>query len=100
MTQIRCLVSVVSGKQTNSTVGRKLVKTSSFIVLRPWLALTAMLLTSLLAFSQATSQISGTVKDPSGAIIAQVKVTVTQTDTGTAREVSTDDNGAFAVTNL
>ena len=74
--------------------------TSSLNGFRLWTMSVVMLLAMPLAFSQATSQISGTVKDATGAVVAQVKVTVTQTDTGTVREVSTDDNGFFAVTNL
>src|SRR5690242_16512658 len=36
-------------------------------------------------FAQATSQISGTVKDASGAVVAGAQITVTQTATGVTR---------------
>jgi hypothetical protein len=41
-----------------------------------------LLLTSTLAWAQATAQMSGRVTDESGAVLPGVTVTVTQTDTG------------------
>ena len=51
-------------------------------------------------FGQAVSQISGTVADSSGAGIPDVQITATQTDTGTARTVTSDASGTYALTNL
>src|SRR5437868_2747408 len=48
------------------------------------------------AWAQATAEISGTVKDPSGGVLPGATVTVTQTDTGFKREVVTDVTGAFS----
>jgi hypothetical protein len=52
------------------------------------------------AFGQAVSQISGTVKDSSGAVIAGAQVTATQTDTDFKRNTVTDDSGYYVLTNL
>ena len=42
------------------------------------------------AWAQATAQLSGTVRDESGAVLPGVTVTVTQTDTGFTRTVVTE----------
>jgi hypothetical protein len=44
--------------------------------------------------------ISGTVRDSSGAVVSKATVTVTNTDTGVAQTVSTDDKGAYSFLNL
>jgi len=53
-----------------------------------------------LVFAQAVSQISGTTKDASGAVVPGVEVTATQTDTGIKRTVVTNDAGEFVIPNL
>ena len=45
-------------------------------------------------------RISGAVKDPSGAVIHDAKVTVANQATGLNRTVTTDESGFFVVTNL
>jgi len=53
------------------------------------------------AWSQTTvAQISGTVKDQSGAVLPGVEVTVTQTDTGLKRSIPTDEMGSYILSNL
>jgi Carboxypeptidase regulatory-like domain/TonB dependent receptor-like, beta-barrel len=52
------------------------------------------------AFAQATSQISGTVADASGAVIAGAQITATQTDTGVTRTATSDANGVYALPSL
>ena len=59
-----------------------------------------LLLTSALAWAQATAQMSGQVTDDSGGVLPGVTVTVTQTDTGFSRTVVTDGTGIYVVTNL
>ena len=59
----------------------------------------AVLSTSLL-WAQATAQISGTVKDQSGAVLPGVEVTVTQIETGIARSAVTNENGSYVLSNL
>lgn len=44
--------------------------------------------------------ISGTVKDPSGAVIPQATVTITQTDTGLQRSLTTDAQGYYRAVSL
>src|SRR6184192_3034329 len=51
-------------------------------------------------FAQATAQISGTVKDPSGAVLPGVEVTATQTDTGISRATVTNETGSYVLPNL
>jgi len=53
-----------------------------------------------IVWAQATAQISGTVKDQSGAVLPGAEVAVTQTETGITRNVVTDEIGAFEVPNL
>src|SRR5690242_14525272 len=51
-------------------------------------------------FAQATSQISGTVKDATGAVVAGAEITVTQTDTGVSRRATSDASGVYALPSL
>src|SRR6266699_2409825 len=53
-----------------------------------------------LVFGQAVSQVSGTVKDDSGAVVPGVEITVTQTDTGAKRTAMTDETGFYILPNL
>src|SRR2546428_11281613 len=52
------------------------------------------------AWAQSTAQISGTVKDASGAVLPGVEVTATQTETGIARNTVSNENGAYALPTL
>src|ERR1041385_7425282 len=60
------------------------------------------LIASASAWAQtvAVSEISGTVKDPSGAVLPGVEVKVTQTDTGVTRMTITDETGSYSLPNL
>src|SRR5437867_5459712 len=53
-----------------------------------------------LLWFQATAQISGTVRDQSGAVLPGVEVTATQTDTGIARNTITNETGSYVLSNL
>src|SRR5438094_2255351 len=67
------------------------------------IGLAVVLLTCLLTttvFGQATAQISGTVKDQSGAVLPGVEVTATQTDTGIVRTAVTNETGSYVLPNL
>src|SRR6188508_2166651 len=59
-----------------------------------------LLLTASAAWAQATAQLSGTVRDESGAVLPGVTITVTQTDTGLVRTVVSDETGGYLLTNL
>jgi hypothetical protein len=51
-------------------------------------------------WAQATAQISGTVRDQTGAVLPGVEVTATQTETGITRTVVTNETGSFVLSNL
>src|SRR5438094_9337593 len=51
-------------------------------------------------WAQATAQISGSVKDQSGAVLPGVDVTATQTATGAKRSAVTNETGSYTLTNL
>src|SRR5688572_10972223 len=59
-----------------------------------------VLLAAPSAWAQATAQINGTVVDSSGGVLPGATVTAIQTDTGLRREVVTNENGVYVVTNL
>lgn len=47
------------------------------------------------ALAQATSSITGTVTDPSGAVVPNAKVTITNQDTGNAQSTTTNNDGIY-----
>src|SRR4051812_14036016 len=51
-------------------------------------------------WAQTTAQVSGTIKDQTGAVLPGAEVTVTQTDTGLTRNALTDETGSYVLTNL
>src|SRR5437773_12528649 len=51
-------------------------------------------------WAQATAQISGTVKDSSGAVLPGAEITATQTDTGVSRMTITNETGQYILPNL
>ena len=51
-------------------------------------------------WAQATAQISGTVRDQSGAVLPGVEIVATQTDTGIARNAITNETGSYVLPNL
>src|SRR5918999_4721972 len=59
-----------------------------------------VLLVATSAWAQATAQINGTVTDTSGGVLPGATVTAIQTDTGFRREMVTDAEGSFTLTNL
>jgi len=60
-----------------------------------------LMLSAASAFGQAVfGSIFGTVTDPSGASVANAKVTVTNERKGTTDEVTTNDSGNYSVTHL
>jgi hypothetical protein len=64
----------------------------------------SVLFISLLAcnfiWAQATAQISGAVRDQSGAVLPGVEITATQTDTGISRTTVTNETGTYVLPNL
>jgi hypothetical protein len=59
-----------------------------------------LLLMSGPVWAQATGELAGRVTDESGAVLPGVTVTATQTDTGFARTVVTDGEGAWVMPNM
>jgi hypothetical protein len=51
-------------------------------------------------WAQATAQISGSVKDQTGAVLPGVEITATQTATGAKRSAVTDETGSYILQNL
>jgi outer membrane receptor protein involved in Fe transport len=55
----------------------------------------------MFAFAQTeTGQITGTVSDPSGAVLPNTQVTLTNVGTGQSRTATSSDSGQYAFTNL
>jgi hypothetical protein len=67
---------------------------------RSALILLLTLLTTGAAWAQATAELSGTVRDESGAVLPGVTVTARQTDTSLVRTAVTDETGGYRLTNL
>jgi hypothetical protein len=51
-------------------------------------------------WAQATAQISGAVKDQSGAVLPGVEIAATQTETGITRATVTNETGSYVLPNL
>src|SRR5438132_9251646 len=51
-------------------------------------------------WAQATAQISGTIRDQSGAVLPGVEVIATQTETGLARSTVSNETGSYVLSNL
>ena len=63
------------------------------------LALALVFVVSAMAQTQ-TGQISGTVRDPTGAVIANAKVTIKSTNTGLTREAASNSSGIYLLPSL
>ncbi len=63
-------------------------------------ALFILVLASTHLWAQATAQVSGTVRDQSGAILPGVEVTATQADTGIIRSTITNETGYYVLPTL
>jgi len=59
-----------------------------------------LLLPTLLSAQGATGRIIGRVSDPSGAVLSNVKVTLTNQATGVSREALTNDSGDYSFVNV
>jgi hypothetical protein len=87
-------MQMISGK----TCGRLYCGTAHFSFFSGWgalLVLCFLLLPSSLRAQQMTADVLGTVSDPSGAALANVKVTVRNLGTNDDRSVATDDRGDY-----
>jgi hypothetical protein len=64
------------------------------------IGLAILALTSTNVWAQATAQISGSVRDQSGAVLPGVEVTATQTETGITRMTISNETGSYVLPNL
>src|SRR4030095_16490967 len=69
-------------------------------LLSGFVAVLFLMVTTTGASAQTTAQVSGSVKDQSGAVLPGAEVTATQTETGFKRTVVTDETGSYLLTNL
>lgn len=60
----------------------------------------ALLALATAVAQESTGTISGSVTDPSGAVVPNATVSVTQVETGTTRTTTSNASGLFVVTNL
>ena len=51
-------------------------------------------------FAQATAQISGTVRDQTGAVLPGVEIMATQSETGISRSTISNETGSYVLPNL
>src|SRR5205809_1912313 len=70
------------------------------IVLYITISILATVLSCASLWAQATAQISGTVKDQTGAVLPGVEVKATQIDTGIDRTTITNETGSYVLPNL
>ena len=59
-----------------------------------------LMIATLPAYAQAFGTISGTVSDPTGAVVPGAKVTLTETGTNFSRDVVSDSRGHYVIPNL
>jgi hypothetical protein len=78
---------------TTTPLGGKMKRQLSFIFL-------LAILLSLFVFAQAIGSLSGTVKDPKGAIVVGAQVTARNETTGTTKTATTDAQGKFSLAEL
>lgn len=71
---------------------KKLILTVLVVALLAWVVPTA--------FAQQTATFSGTVSDPSGAVVPKATVTITNEATAAKRTVQTNDSGFYTVSDL
>jgi hypothetical protein len=67
---------------------------------RVLIALLFCILVCTASWAQNAAQISGTVKDQTGAVLPGVEVTMTQTNTGLKRSAVTDETGSYVLSSL
>ena len=60
----------------------------------------SVVLISVAGFAQTNAELSGVVTDESGAVVPKAQITVTNTDTGADRSVTSDDKGRYVAPQL
>src|SRR5713226_8283402 len=64
------------------------------------LVVVVTILVTASAWAQSTAQVSGTVKDATGAVLPGAEITATQTETGISRMTVSNETGAYTLPNL
>jgi len=86
------------------SVGSRSNKNIVFVVSQFRLRFLFVLLALLIGFSASTfaqqATIVGTVTDPSGAVVPNVSITVTNTETSVSRIIPTNDAGQYVAVDL
>src|ERR1700716_3776309 len=59
-----------------------------------------MLLAGVLGVAQTTSTLSGTLKDPTGAVVSKAIVTLVDTKSNAQRQTPTSDSGIYTFTGV
>src|SRR5437763_16033011 len=80
--------------------GKSISRKSISISASVFAAVLVLLFGATIIWAQATAQISGSVKDQTGAVLPGVEVTATQTATGVKRNAVTDETGSYILQNL
>ena len=68
--------------------------------MHPLFGLIVSILMCAAGWAQSTAQVSGTIRDQTGAVLPGAEVTMTQTETGLSRNAVTDETGSYLLTNL
>src|SRR5262245_35629556 len=64
------------------------------------LAMTLMLLCSIVVRAQDTTTLSGTVSDPQGKVIPGASITLSNSATGVSRTAKSSDDGSYLITQI
>jgi hypothetical protein len=67
---------------------------------RPALACTMVILSASFILAQTAGSLTGTVKDPAGAVVGGAQITLRNVASGESRNVTSDDTGRFRIENL
>src|SRR6516164_4536265 len=98
------LSEVLRCASSGSTIDKEVRRRKSMNARRSVVAVLGLML--LLAFASSTSwaqfnsQINGTVTDPSGAVVPDATVTVTNVATGVTRTAQTSSSGTYIISSL
>src|SRR5580692_9461987 len=71
-----------------------------FVLLLMWTAAASLACSALAQGTGNSSTISGTVTDPSGAVVPGASVEISNAVSGYSREATTDSSGSFSLSNI
>src|SRR5882672_8210715 len=88
-TQIRCIAGISSAERPAS---RFLTVKFAFLAM--------LLVLATAAWAQDNASVTGTVTDASGAVVANVNISLTNTATGQVRQATSNTSGGFLFANV